>query len=312
VPVELPGGIRRVTFPLPTRPGHVHCYLLPSPDGYLLVDTGLGLANLEERWTPILAALEAPVAAIAVTHFHPDHVGGGGDVAELTGAAVYEGELDYAQCERVWGSGDWEQRIAEWFGWHGVPEEVSQELLEAGSTYRPFIRYAPRPKPLREGDRLFGWQVLELPGHADGHLCLLRDGVLVAGDHLLPEITPTVGLYPEGASDPLGSYLDSLERTTELGPWLALPGHGEPIEAPVTRAREIAAHHADRLAETEAALAGGARTGYEVSLELFPDAGSPTSRRFAVAETLAHLERLVTLGRAARDEAAGPVAYTAA
>jgi glyoxylase-like metal-dependent hydrolase (beta-lactamase superfamily II) len=301
-----------VTFPLPTKPGHVHCYLLPSPDGYLLVDTGLGLPDLEQRWTPILAGLDAPVVAIAVTHFHPDHVGGGGDAAELTGATVYEGELDYAQCERVWGSGDWEQRIAEWFGRHGVPEEVTQELLRAGATYRPFIRYAPKPQPLRAGDRLLGWQVLEVPGHADGHLCLLRDGVLVVGDHLLPEITPAVGLYPEGAADPLGSYLESLERTAELDLWLALPGHGEPIENPVSRAREIEAHHADRLLETEAAVAGGARTGYEVSLELFPDAGSPGSRRFAVAETLAHLERLVTLGRAARSEFAGSVAYTAA
>ena len=45
----------------------------------------------------------AEVARIFVTHFHPDHVGAAADVAELTGAPVHQGELDYAQCELVWG-----------------------------------------------------------------------------------------------------------------------------------------------------------------------------------------------------------------
>ena len=41
--------------------------------------------------------------------------------------------------------------------------------------------------------------MLHLPGHADGHLALLRDGVLVAGDALLGGITPNVGLWPASA-----------------------------------------------------------------------------------------------------------------
>jgi glyoxylase-like metal-dependent hydrolase (beta-lactamase superfamily II) len=310
--LDLVDGIRRVTFPLPTKPGHVHCYLLPTRDGYVLVDTGLRLPDLEERWQSILGRLDAPVTAIAITHFHPDHVGGGQTAADLTGAPVHQGELDYDQCRQVWGSASWEVRIADWFRNHGVPEEVARDLLEAGALYRPFISYAPDPLPLREGDRVCGWDVLELPGHADGHLCLLRDGVLVAGDHLLPEITPTVGVYPEGGPDPLGQYLASLARTVGLDLRLALPGHGEPIEDPASRARAIIVHHEERLSETETALGGSPRTGYEVSLVLFPDASSASSRRFAVAETLAHLERLVVLGRAARAGDSRVVTYTAA
>jgi glyoxylase-like metal-dependent hydrolase (beta-lactamase superfamily II) len=147
-----------------------------------------------------------------------------------------------------------------------------------------------------------GWRVLELPGHADGHICLLRDGVLVAGDHLLGEITPTVGLYPESRPDPLADYLASLERTIELSPSLALPGHGEPVADPVSRAREIIDHHRRRLDEAAAALGPVPRTAYDVSVALFGENLDASGRRFALAETLAHLERLVREGRAVRQD----------
>ena len=52
---ELQGGIRRVTLPLPNRPGHVHAYVLPGDDGWTLVDTGLGLPDARERWAEELA-----------------------------------------------------------------------------------------------------------------------------------------------------------------------------------------------------------------------------------------------------------------
>ena len=92
---DLPGGIRRLTFPLPLGIDHVHCYLLPGSDGWTLVDTGLGLPDAAERWEPVLAELDAPVARIVVTHFHPDHAGGGEDAQSLTGARVHQGARDY-------------------------------------------------------------------------------------------------------------------------------------------------------------------------------------------------------------------------
>ena len=308
--IEIADGVRRITFPMPMSPGHVHGYLLPAGDGYVLVDTGLGLPDLVERWAELLPGLGRPVGAIVITHFHPDHVGGAADVAEATGAEVHQGALDYEQCEKVWGADDWGPRIAAWFESHGAPPEATLHLLEAGSVYRPFIRFARDPHVLREGDEVAGWQVAEFPGHADGHICLLKDGLMIAGDHLLPRITPAVGLYPESRPDPLGDYVASLERVVELAPRLALPGHGDPIVDPAGRAREIVEHHRVRLDETEAALGGEPLTGYDLSHTLFPDDRGPSQRRFAVAETLSHLERLVFQGRAARGADDGRVTYT--
>jgi glyoxylase-like metal-dependent hydrolase (beta-lactamase superfamily II) len=309
---ELPGGIRRLTFPLPLGIRHVHCYLLPGEDGWTLVDTGLGLPEAEARWRPVLDELAAPVARIVVTHFHPDHAGGGEDAHALTGARVLQGAHDYAQCERVWGTPDWSQRLADYLQTHGLPEQLAVELRDEAERFAPFVRFARHPEPLREGDSVDGWQVLELPGHADGHICLLCDGILVAGDHLLGEITPTIGLYPASRPDPLGDYLASLERTIGLAPELVLPGHGDLISDPPSRAREIIEHHHRRLDETAAALAEEPRSGYDVSLALFGDDLDASGRRFALAETLAHLERLVRVGRAARTGDDSAVSYTEA
>lgn len=303
--VDLAPGVRRLTFPLPTKPWHVHGYLLRGEDGWTLVDTGLALPDLGEH----VKALGLPIARIVVTHFHPDHVGGGEQLREATGAPVLQGELDYRQCEHVWGNPEWPTRMADWFLGHGVPREITDDLIEVGSAYAAFIRFAPTPEPLREGDRVADWEVVALPGHADGHLGLVRDGALVAGDHLLPTISPAVGLYPDSRPDPLGDYLGSLRRTAGLGPRVAYPGHGDPIDDPEARVRALVEHHRVRLDETRAGLGDEPRTAYEASLDVFGPELSPAARRFAVAETLSHLVRLAEQGRAECLEGGGAVLW---
>jgi len=309
---ELPGGIRRVTLPLPTRPGHVHAYLLPGDEGWTLVDTGVGRPDAADVWRDELAQAGGRVATIFVTHFHPDHVGAAADLHELTGAPVYQGTLDYAQCELVWGNPAWSERLVDWFRLHGVPGDVTAELVGMSSLYRPFIRYQRDPVLVEAGESVDGWELVAAPGHADGQLCLLKDGVLIAADHLLARITPTVGLWPASRADPLGDYLAALDRTIELAPSIALSGHGDPIEDPAGRATEIQEHHRLRLEETVAALGPEPRTGYDLSFDLFGANLQPAGRRFAVAETLSHLERLVHEDAARRHEHGGIVTYTAA
>jgi glyoxylase-like metal-dependent hydrolase (beta-lactamase superfamily II) len=308
VPVELEPGILRVTLPLPSGPRHVHSYLLRGDDGWTLVDTGLGLPD--SPWERIVAGLDAPVARIFITHMHPDHVGGAEAAAAATRAPVLQGRLDYEQCERVWGSREWPRRIADWFLRNGVPLADAEELVESGHVFADFVRFAWHPEPVEPGAEVDGWRVYAVPGHADGHLCLLRDGVLIAGDHLLTPITPAIGLYPESRPDPLGDYVESLALAEGLAPRVAYGGHGEPVRAPAERAREITAHHERRLDDAESLLGGEPRSGFEVSHGLFGRELPPIQRRFAVAETLSHLERLVALGRAARHEDGRSVSYT--
>jgi glyoxylase-like metal-dependent hydrolase (beta-lactamase superfamily II) len=311
--LEVEAGIRRVTVALPLGIDHVHCYFLPASDGgWNLVDTGLGVPDASEWWRGVLDELGGPLSRIVVTHFHPDHVGAAADVVELTGAPVHQGRDDYDQCLRTWGELRDDERMPEYLRVHGAPESEVESFREDARAFIRFVRFVLDPEPLEPGDDLDGWEVLHLPGHADGHRALLRDGVLIAGDTLLASITPNVGLYPDSRPDPLGDYLRSLERIAELAPRLALPGHFEPIEDPARRARELIAHHVERLEQTVGLLDGRPQSAYDVSLSLFPGPLPSTLRRFALAETRAHLEYLAQRDSARRIDEAERVSYAVA
>jgi glyoxylase-like metal-dependent hydrolase (beta-lactamase superfamily II) len=304
--VELEDGIWRVTFPLPFGLDHVHCYLLRTSGGYTLVDTGLGTRDPEARWRPILDELDAPLERIVVTHMHPDHVGGARDIAALSGAPVAQGREDFQQCLDAWGPGRSPDRFARHWVANGMPESEVDGVVRDSARLVDAIHWADSPQLLDPGDELDGWTVEVLRGHADGHIVLHRDGVLIAGDTILAGITPTIGLYPNSRPDPLADYLVTLGRIEQLSPRVAYAGHKDVIADPAGRAGEIRAHHEERLDAAIVALDGEPQTAYDVSLALFAQELSPPERRFAVAESLAHLEWLVGNGAAVR-EAAGYV-----
>src|SRR5215470_12106557 len=84
---DLGGGVTQVTMPLPWALDHVHCYAVADPQGWTLIDAGLGTRSTAQWWAQALGELgRPPVRRLVITHYHPDHIGGSGDLAELTGA----------------------------------------------------------------------------------------------------------------------------------------------------------------------------------------------------------------------------------
>ena len=292
-------GIVRVTFPLPLGIDHVHCYLLRGDDGWTLVDTGLGLPGGEERWRSVVAELDGPVVRIVITHGHPDHIGDAVAAAAVTGASVFQGRADYERCLEVWDDPGWPRAAAQHLVQHGMPPEEVEAVQSISEAVMSMIHFVRDPELLEPGDRVDGWRVEYLPGHADGHIAFFREGTMIAGDVLLLGITPVVGLYPGGRPDPLADYLASLGEVSSLAPGVAFAGHGPVVRDPSRRAREIIEHHRVRADEAVAAVGAGAGDAYGVSLALFGEL-SPQQRRFAVAESLAHLEHLANLGRVER------------
>jgi glyoxylase-like metal-dependent hydrolase (beta-lactamase superfamily II) len=300
---ELAPDVRRLTFQLPLGIDHAHCYFVRGESGaWMLVDTAVAYSWVEEHWRSALGALDGPVETILVTHYHPDHVGGAALAAELTGAPVYEGRDDFGHCLAVWSPPYDEDRFLPLLRRHRYPLEIAAVAHQADVVLARHIRFEPSPVLVDAGDRIDGWEAIHLPGHAPGHLAFMRDGLLVSGDVLLAGITPNVSLDLQSGPDPLGDYLQTLDRLVLIDPRIALPGHGSVIDDPAGRAREIVEHHHQRLALTAGSLAGGPRTAYEASLTVFPDELPPFLRRFAFFETLAHLEYLALRGAVERLE----------
>ncbi len=162
------------------------------------------------------------------------------------------------------------------------------------------------------GGRSF--RAIHAPGHADGQLVFYSaaERLLLCGDQVLLRISPNIGVWPSTQGDPLANYLGSLTELAELEVALALPGHHGPITTWQARIAELKAHHAQRLEAMMAAVQDGA-TALEVSYRVFNyDRFSTHEVRFAVAETLAHLEYLAEQGRLKRVEGAERRLYYAA
>jgi glyoxylase-like metal-dependent hydrolase (beta-lactamase superfamily II) len=151
-------------------------------------------------------------------------------------------------------------------------------------------------------------KVVPTPGHTKGHVVFLdeRRGLLFAGDHVLPHITPSIGFeLAEAGGRPLADYLDSLRLMTRYADTRLLPAHGPVADSAHTRVAELLAHHDDRLARSLAALGDEALDAHAVARRLawtrravpFGEL-SAFNQMLAINETAAHLDVLVLEGLA--------------
>jgi glyoxylase-like metal-dependent hydrolase (beta-lactamase superfamily II) len=205
---------------------------------------------------------------------------------------------------------------------HGLPEDAPATVAPSTLKMRQILRLPPAPSivAIADGETLtLGGRrntATWTPGHSDHHLCLLRDDdVFFVGDHILPTITPNIGVYPDARPDPLRDYFESLARVRTARARLVLPGHGHPFTDVMTRVDELRAHHEQRsatLMEKLAAYPAGAQA-WELAGALF--AGRLRNfddQRFALVETVAHLEYLCGEGDVNRQRQGGAISYTLA
>ena len=324
-PVEVAPGVWHLAIPIPVPLRYVNAYLLRGHEGWTVVDTGFHTPDAEAAWQRALSALgigPSDLVQIVVTHYHPDHFGCAGWLQGLSGAPVVMLAHERPQVTAFWHDGQpTGDGLAVFFARHGMPAELTADLPALHRDAMAMVRPLPQVRWVEPGDVIAAgarrFQVIWAPGHADGLMVLWEpdERLLLADDLVLATISPNISLFPLGDANPLARFLASLRRIRDLPARLVLPGHREPIVDLEGRARELATHHAQRL---DAALgivrraieeSGRAPTAWEVNLQLFGPQPDLFRTRFAMGETLAHLEYLVDRGRLVRVEADEVVRY---
>jgi glyoxylase-like metal-dependent hydrolase (beta-lactamase superfamily II) len=317
---EVAPGILRTQLPI-SMPGlgHVNCYLLEDDRGVAVVDPGLPGPS---SWRALVDRLKRAgyavrdVHTVVVTHSHPDHFGGAGTLRVEAGADVithrtFRTWFDTAEDEAIVDDDapDAPAAVRPWDTKLPWKDETLKPPIKRRFRMRVMRRVAKRyikpPSPSRRVEdaevvRLArrDWISLHTPGHTPDHLCLYdpEHGIVLAGDHVLPTITPHISGLVAGA-DPLSQFFASLEKVKALeGVTLALPAHGRPFADLAGRVDAIHEHHAERLEKLRQASGElGPTTVTELSKRLF----QPRSwGQMAESETYAHLEHLRLNGQA--------------
>ena len=299
-------GLSRLRLPLPW-PGVPHCnaWAIAAGDGIVLIDTGMhepgSLAQLERAMEQVNLRLEH-VRLLVCTHAHSDHWGQAAPIIERAGCELW---MHPRHEHATQGRGDPGAALARRLE-VGRQSGVSEAALEA---------YAERAKDLPSGiarviepDRdlipgvevetdLGTWSVHETPGHAPSHVCLFQRErrLMMSGDHVLGRISL---YYDYGwTPDPVGEFLQSLDRVDELDARLALSGHGKPfvdVHGHIEANRKLVG---ERLEATVAALGSGPRTAVEIAPEVYGEPLSVSNATWFLAQTLCYLRHLEQSGR---------------
>jgi glyoxylase-like metal-dependent hydrolase (beta-lactamase superfamily II) len=312
---EVP-GVYRIPLPLPDdNLRAVNAYAIVDDEGVDVVDSGWDLPESRERLVASLRTLGLSIGDIRnffVTHVHRDHYTQAVAVRREFGTRVSLGAGEKPSLEALQSPDrkplGWQLKALRKCGAARLAAELAEQRgrmppLDGLRWLSPDEWLVPGVIRLPSGRTL---DVLETPGHTRGHV-VFHDGaaqVLFAGDHVLPRITPSIGFEQVPLEDPLAAFLGSLARVRQLPDATLLPAHGPVTASTHARVDELLAHHGRRLDCTDAAVAAGASTVYQVAGRLRwtrrdrrLDELDQFNQMLAVLETRAHLTLLVAQGR---------------
>ena len=319
-------GVHRMPLPLPMDGLRaVNVYVLETDDGLVLIDGGWAIPEARKVFDDGLKQIgysARDVRRFLVTHMHRDHYTQAVAVRREVGSHVALGIGDKATIDLMHDDTLTEDPTLERLTLAGALE-LAEGWRAMMPTERPSMDNYGYPDEWLERDATIevgarSLDAVSTPGHTQGHFVFAdrAAGLLFAGDHVLPTITPSIGFEPAYVQQPLRDFLGSLAKVRALPDLTVLPAHGPVAESSYTRIDELVAFHDVRLTQSLHAIQGGAETAWQVAQQLpwtrrqrkISDL-SPFDAVLAAFETLAHLELLVLRGELVRTVDEGTVRF---
>ena len=310
MPQEIRKNLYKIEIPLPQTPlKALNCYIVRGPRT-LIIDTGFNREECRSAMETGLRELGVDLASadLLFTHSHSDHCGLVGALTRPD-SKIYCSQADAAAIASFSGKNtDYMEKLT---GYGVMTGFSAQELQEMASNH-PGYKYRPMSQVdftvIEDGDAIavgdYFFRCVATPGHTKGHMCLYEPygKILIAGDHILGDITPNISLRSD-TENPLQSYLESLDKVARLGIDLVLPGHRGIITDCYGRIKELKAHYLARAEEVYAILAKAGQNACQVAQQMKWDIKYDswnrlpiTQRWFATGEATAHLKYLVNKG----------------
>jgi glyoxylase-like metal-dependent hydrolase (beta-lactamase superfamily II) len=315
---EVADGVHRIPLPLPNDGLRaVNVYVVRDDEGRItLIDSGWAIPEARELLVQMLGKLghtPGDISRFLVTHIHRDHYTLGIALRREFGTKVALGVGERPSLEVILAPKhrplERELTRMRRLGATALADDLASKLPGPGAL-PPMEHYWElpdewlAPEPVTVGTREL--EVVPTPGHTQGHVVFhdQANKLLFAGDHVLPTITPSIGLEPSGAELPLRDFLESLKLVRGRPDARLLPAHGSVTDSVHARVDELIAHHGKRLDETEAAALAGATTAFDIAgilkwtrRERSLEELDQFNRMLAIGETGAHLDLLVLQGR---------------
>ena len=307
-------GLLWLRLPLPMVLDHVNVYALDEGDSWTIIDTGIHSRRSVALWEDILAGpLQGrPVSRVILTHHHPDHIGMAGWLMERFGAALWATRTSWLMARMlILDVEDAPTPQALAFSRAGG---MDPGIYETRKTERPY-NFADICHPIpvgytrvQEGDVIHAggrdWDVRLGGGHAPDHLTLWSrdDNLVIAGDQILPSISPNIGVYPtEPEADPLSDWLAACDRLARHAreDHLVLPGHKLPFTGLPLRMQQLRDNHHGALDRLRVFL-HEPHTAADCFPQLFKRRIDQGTYGLALVESVAHLNHLLHAGEVRR------------